>query len=129
MPQNPKLKCQILTSKIFVVTQTRISPWIVTSISYASIFSHPNQSIWTIVELLGVIWSTLPISVAILNIGHHAGLGLARVGLLDEALILSINSLKIKYQIMCFSSQSSQNHLKDFRFIMKIHGSIPYSKV
>ena len=49
---------------------------VITPVSDTPVLSHPDQTVWTVIELL-LSRQTFPIPVAIGGIGYHLGLGLA----------------------------------------------------
>jgi len=60
--------CQIL-----IFADVRMSPWVITPVCYALVFSNPNQTIRAVVEL-GFPKLAFPIPITVLNVTHDLGL-------------------------------------------------------
>jgi len=60
--------CQIL-----IFADVRMSPWVITPICNALVFSNPNQTIWAVVQLRFPKLA-FPIAITVLNVAHDLGL-------------------------------------------------------
>lgn len=63
----------LLTCQILIFADVRMSPWVITPVCYALVFSNPNQTIRAVVEL-GFPKLAFPIPITVLNVTHDLGL-------------------------------------------------------